>query len=81
MAARISVPISVPIASPISFENAGLPETVTERPGGGSDIRMVDSMFPRTCCWASMETPGSRVMTLIVMRSEGSILSTSSGGA
>ena len=80
MAARISVPISAPIASPISFENAGVPETVTERPGGGSDTPMIDPMFPRTCSWICLETPGSRLMTLIVIIFDGSILSTISGG-
>ncbi|KAF5038120.1 hypothetical protein DSECCO2_557610 [anaerobic digester metagenome] len=81
MATRISMPVSDPIASPISSENAGLPETVTVSPAGGSDMATMDLMFPTTCCCASMVTPGSRAMTLIVIRSEGSILSTISGGA
>ncbi len=77
----ISTPICPPISSLISFANAGLPETVTVRPGGGSDILMADLIFSRTCFWESQGTPGSRVMTLRVMRSEGIICSMSSGGA
>jgi len=75
------MPISAPIASLISFENAGVPETVTARPGGGSDMLMMVPIFSRTCPWTCVETPGSRLMTVIVIMSEGSTRSTISGGA
>ncbi len=80
MAAAISTPIDSLISSPICLAKAGEPVTVTLTPGGASDKLMRDSMLSRTWFRVSLETPGARVTTLIVIMLEGRYRERSSGG-